>query len=146
MRVGLLLSCVLLAACGSKVSVDRTYEEREDLGEATYGSSVQFQSEDERALDQAKASIRDQKHAEATAALKRLYDDVSTKREIREEALYLLAEVQSALLNPDRDVSKAIVTYERFLEEFPRSELAFRAEESLERLRAQQEGSGETPE
>jgi outer membrane protein assembly factor BamD (BamD/ComL family) len=134
MRIWLLLACLAMAACGSTLGVSQSYED--DMGEESYSTQAELMSNDERALAEAKTAVRDQEYTRATWELERLSDDLSVDREIREEALYLLAEVQSTLLNPDRDYKKAIATYERFLQEYPQSDLAFRAEQSIARLQA----------
>ena len=88
MRFGILLLCLMVIACGKKVKVSQTYEAREDQPnpEYSYGSNLEFQSQDEAKLGEAKAAICDQDYPTASRELQQLYGNVSTKREVREEA------------------------------------------------------------
>ena len=126
------------AGCGQRATVERTYTEGEDpSGEYTesYGTSIGLESGPQNDLNRAKALARDGNFDLAIELFSAVYRSESVEEEIRAEALLRWAESEGNLLNPERNLDRAIQRLELFQEQFPRSVHLDEAQRSLERLR-----------
>jgi hypothetical protein len=130
----------LAVGCGGRASVDRTSSTGEDpFGNrtSTSGSSIHFHgSAAEAQLARAKSLASDGKFAEATEIFEALYTDLATAEAVRAEALLRWAEAEGSLLNPQRNLDRAIARLNLFEERFPASPLLPDARASRARLQA----------
>ena len=138
-RFPLALALLAVVSCAGSTTTQRpSPETTRDNEEETYSSKTTiFGSREEADLDLARGYRRDGKYRDADTAYRALVDDSSIKLEVREQALFELAGLLSSPLNPRRDDGAAIKFLELFLEQYPKSEEAPRAQEQLTILRAQ---------
>lgn len=129
-------TAVLVSGC----SVGRTTHHETMTGdEASYGTSVSLHKDPDQAmLERGKEAVLEGRFTDAADIYRELSDKASAKQEIREAALFELAELHANTLNPFRNPAKALEVYRQFVDRYPDSKRADRAREQIALL----EGKG----
>jgi tetratricopeptide (TPR) repeat protein len=86
-------------------------------------------------IDRARQYVIEGRFDEAVAVLTRVYENQKADAKYRAQALFELGQTHSHLLNPRRDEDKALLYFEKLVEEYPESELRTEAEKKIERMR-----------
>jgi hypothetical protein len=123
-------AALLVAGCAGQTEQTTNTETQE------YSSKLTFTSRSEAALQQGREAVAMGRFEEGLSRFQAVYADGKASSEHREEALFAIGQVWSNVLNPKRDVSRAIATYEKFLAEFPESKLRVQVEDTLHSLQS----------
>lgn len=145
MKLSMLSICLLLGVfvggCGTKYS--RTYTEtlnEDGEREATSRVDYTYNSKNpEGQVRQAKTEMSEGNYAAAAKRLESIYANKDLEEELRAESLLQLGNLNSNVLNRDKDYGKAAQFYRQLIDEFPDSEWVISAEEGLRKIAAIQE-------
>lgn len=132
---GLLLTAAValcLPACAARTS--RTYDDLGVDGPERSVSTTLLASGTQARLENGRLALSEGRFPEALQLLQIVYAEASAKPEWRAQALLDLGRTHAAFLNPRRDLVRARELFERFLTEFPGSELRPEAQRQLELL------------
>lgn len=132
---GLLLTAAValwLPACAARTS--RTYDDLGVDGPERSISTTLLASGTQARLENGRQALSEGRFLAALQLLQSVYDEASARPEWRAQALLDLGRTHAAFLNPRRDLARARELFERFLEEFPGSELRPEAQRQLELL------------
>ena len=122
----------LLAGCATQSEQTRRATDQNDPGSSV---SVTFVSQDKAALDRGSQAILQGDYDGAAKTFESVYRNPSAKPDYRAHALYLLGTVQANALNPKRDPATALITFQKVVDEYPKSTWRRDAEDAMRTLR-----------
>jgi len=125
----------LLLGCAGKVETRRESDRREDEQEIStkasfHGSGAAAQ------LEQGRQALSLGQYDQALEAFQAVSTDAGAKSEQRADALFGMGQVWSNVLNPKRDVDKALEAYQQILADYPNSPRREATEQAIAGLQA----------
>ena len=129
----LLLALGFAIGCGNRVETRTDFEN--EPGEVHDAVTQRTTLRSEGDLEKADRLVRESDYDGAIVIFRNLYRNAPDP-DVRARSLYGWARAEGHLLNPKRDIDAAIARLELLLEEFPDSDVAFRAREEAARMRS----------
>lgn len=130
--VALALAC---CACAGKVETRRDPNSRED--EQIISTNATYHASSAAAqLEQGRQALSLGQYDRALEAFQSVSTDAGAKAEHRADGLFGMGQVYSNVLNPKRDVDKALAAYQQLLADYPDSPRRAETEQAIASLRA----------
>jgi len=131
----LLLVASALLGCAGKVETRRDPDRREDEQEITTQATYHASSAAAQ-LEQGRQALSLGQYDQALTAFRAVSTDADAKSEQRADALFGQGQVWSNVLNPKRDVDKALAAYQQLLADYPDSPRRQETEQAIAGLQA----------
>jgi outer membrane protein assembly factor BamD (BamD/ComL family) len=137
-RLAVLVTTALALAfcgCAGKVETRRDPDQPEDQKEISTNATFRGSSS-AALLDQGRQALSLGQYDRALEAFRSVSTDAGAKAEHRADALFGVGQVYSNVLNPKRDVDKALAAYQQIVADYPDSPRRAEAEQAITSLRA----------
>ena len=131
----LVLLATLLAGCAGTVET-RTDSGRRDDEKSSSTKASLHTNKAAADLEQGRQAVSEGRFDAALAAFQAAYASGDAKPDHKASALLGMGQVYSNVLNPKRDVDKALLAYRRLIADYPDSKLKEEAERAVASLEA----------